>query len=515
VQFYNVTENDVYWATNYGIPLSILLHHSPVLYEPIWEDYSGFSEKVLWGGALKKPERSVYTAYDYELYTFSDGTGYIWIPAAKVPAAGTVIKILYSTDTRYTNFNHVVFTHDQLNVTYSASISFSPTGSKTFTDYLGATHTFTDSALITISNSTNLMDGANYTLTGTMDWYAQDIKVFKENPTTIKVYWQTSWEDTGSGSGIQILFDSFELTWTITPPPLTDLHIDWAHIDMDYRISAQYNAALKMYNVSITFDINGIGLRSDELYDEHIPGRYEWVTVGRDAHSVDSVGSALVSAAFKNKQVEIGIGGMDMMGTTYAYEIPYVLHKFGTANAFQDYFLTPDTSTPGQRLTLRDDWCHTWPVSSSNIIAVGGPLANWVSMYFNDFTEAFYGAPWFTPYAGWSGKIAALSCWNKTAYANTGGEDGIGYAMIGTYKDINGTVGFVIYGLDGRDTYYATKFFHEEIIYELQEFPPCATSIIIKIDYTDPAHPTFTIPEVLGTISETLVEGWKGGIHDP
>jgi hypothetical protein len=41
-------------------------------------------------------------------------------------------------------------------------------------------------------------------------------------------------------------------------------------------------------------------------------------------------------------------------------------------------------------------------------------------------------------------------------------------------------------------------------------------SRIIEIDYEDPMHPTFTIPEVLGTISETRVEGIKGDLHpDP
>jgi hypothetical protein len=61
--------------------------------------------------------------------------------------------------------------------------------------------------------------------------------------------------------------------------------------------------------------------------------------------------------------------------------------------------------------------------------------------------------------------------------------------------------------------------------YELQRFPDHATSIIIQIDYCDPLHPTFTIVEVLGTISETMVydplyrlpctSPYKGGIHDP
>jgi hypothetical protein len=64
------------------------------------------------------------------------------------------------------------------------------------------------------------------------------------------------------------------------------------------------------------------------------------------------------------------------------------------------------------------------------------------------------------------------------------------------------------------------------------------TALILEIDYTDPEHPTFCIPEVLGTISERggtfnpdkpleHLKGWteywapydytieKGGIHDP
>ena len=244
------------------------------------------------------------------------------------------------------------------------------------------------------------------------------------------------------------------------------------------------------------------------------PGRYEWFVVGRDAHTVDSLGAGFLTATVKQKTMAIGIGGMDMMGISYSYEIPYLLHRFGTDNAFQDYFLTPETTYPGQRLTLRDDWCHTWPISSSNIISVGGPSANWVTMYFNDFTDAFYAAPWFTPYADWSGKLAALTCWNKNAYANTGEQDGIGYAMIGTYKDINGTVGLAIYGLDGRDTYYASQWFHDNIE-QVQDFPLCLTSIIIEIDYEDPEHPEFDVVECLGTISEALVHDVKGGIHDP
>jgi hypothetical protein len=279
----------------------------------------------------------------------------------------------------------------------------------------------------------------------------------------------------------------------------------------------------------------------NETFDETSfgPGRYEWLTVGRDAHSVDSAGSSLVTAAFKQKNITMGISGMDMMGLTSAQEIPYAMFKFGAGNTFQDYFIPSDPTSPGQRLTLSDDWCTYWPVASSNMISVGGPLANWVSMYFNDFTSGLYGAPWFTPYVSWKEKIVALTCWNKTdaanSYINSGGATGTGYATIGTYKDINGTVGLVIYGLDARDTYYATQWLHGDAarginpgIIQLQSAPRGLTSIIIKIDYTDQEHPTFSIPELLGTITETAwthqytniytgqgVVEEKGGIHDP
>jgi len=195
-----------------------------------------------------------------------------------------------------------------------------------------------------------------------------------------------------------------------------------------------------------------------------------------------------------------------MMGITPEYEVPYVLHKFGAGNTFEDYFLTPDPSTPGQRLTLSDDWCTYWPITSSNILSIGGPLANWVTMYFNDFTDAFFAAPWFTPYEPFKGKILALTCWNKTAYANT---ESKGYATIGTYKDINGTVGLVIWGLDARDTYYASQWLHGDEergippgTWYLQEINSGVTSIILQINYADPKHPTFSIVEELGTISE-------------
>jgi hypothetical protein len=285
------------------------------------------------------------------------------------------------------------------------------------------------------------------------------------------------------------------------------------------------NSTLKFYKwVSgsyTTWDLYGCNVKV--LYstiEENEKGRYEWAIMGRDAFTSDSLGGALVTAAFKNKDIEIGLSGLDMMYYEWSMaSIPYVMNCFGTApGARGDY--KDDGSTPGQRPALRDDWCTTWPITSSNMIAIGGPLANMFTSYLNEFTDAFYGTyvvGWgetYTTYATWQNKIVALTCWNGTKKGYAATYD-TGYAVISTYKDLNGTVGLTIWGHGPRDTYYASKFFHEEIIYELQSFPHCVTSIILKIDYTYPQHPTFTVVECLGTISERLVETTKGGIHDP
>jgi hypothetical protein len=232
-------------------------------------------------------------------------------------------------------------------------------------------------------------------------------------------------------------------------------------------------------------------------------GRYEWTVVGRDAASVDSVGAALVTAAFKNKAIEIGMAGLDMWDTELANQIPHVMRKFGTGDTMNDYHY--DHAAGDHRAALRDDWCTTWPVASSNMIGVGGPLANVYAYYMNDFTEAYYDST--------SGEIETSTCWNKNSYAS---DEDTGYAVISTYKDINGTVNLVIWGHWGRDTFYASKWFHEVGAVQLQDVPWCVTGIVLEIDYTE-HEPEVSVAEVLGTISEAEWihgEEEKGGIHD-
>jgi hypothetical protein len=92
----------------------------------------------------------------------------------------------------------------------------------------------------------------------------------------------------------------------------------------------------------------------------------------------------------------------------------------------------------------------------------------------------------------------AISCWSKNEYRDTAT---IGYAVISVYKDINGTVGLLIYGWTGQDTYWASTWLWMEGIEELQSLNPCVTSIILKIDYSK-CIPSVSIVELLGTISE-------------
>jgi hypothetical protein len=528
VDFYTVTETDVSDA-QLGFDLYIDLEHAPVLKASVWEAYCVFSERVLWEDELKYPIRSVYTGYDYELYLYSNDEGYIWIDDDDVPAAGTRIKILYSTYTSYDNFGSInpVVVDEYV---YINPLTIMETYQSTIIDPLGANHTLVVPQFgFTITALTALTQDATFSLYGTMDFYEEDFKVFKEGKTVINAIW---WDQTGPHGGrvfrhvdddgtLQINFTNFRMQWHIMPPAGEDLHVDWLHLDVDYNITAFYNNTTGNYTVTIDFEVNGEGGNNllgvspgwgDRLYAEHVPGRWEWIEVGRDAASIDSAGAALVSAAFKNKQVEIGIAGADMNSTTYANWMPYIMTKFGTGNAVTDYHY----NYPGgdHRTALKDDYCTTWPVASSNLIGVGGPIANVFAWYGNDFTEAFFGIDSFTDYAMWENKIAALTCWNKKSYEST---LATGYAVIGTYKDINGSVLLLIWGHWGRDTYFATKWFHEEGIYQLQEAPECLSSIIIEIDYT--VHePEISIVECLGTISETLwmhgIEA-KGGIHDP
>jgi hypothetical protein len=227
-------------------------------------------------------------------------------------------------------------------------------------------------------------------------------------------------------------------------------------------------------------------------------GRWEWGTVGETSAAVDSIGAEMVVAVFKNNLIEFGLGGLDIQDLIFGPKIPWMMRES-----------SPDALG---RYHLRDDWCshyktapeNSWPISSSNIITVGGPYPNMVCKYFNDFTQAMI----FTTVG--SG-FYAVTCWDRALieygfYESGTVTDRYGHAAISTYKDKNGTIGFIVYGWTGQDTYYATKWFDEHK-YELQHINLHVTDLILRIEYWDsegvPRYPPIvTICEKLGTISE-------------
>lgn len=342
-------------------------------------------------------------------------------------------------------------------------------------------------------------------------------------------------------------WDEFTGTGTTLDPLPVDVEWD-AYETFAERVTVKSTGALMERDVD--YSINpGTGVISGLTYGTYVvrwssnvwyetidsnnfgPGRYEWGIVGRDAASVDSAGAVYVAASLKQKNMTFGLAGADMYNTVPANQMPYIMNQFGDGDTMADYM-----DTIG-RAALDDDWCTYWPVASSNVFGVGGPLANVLSYYANDFTNAFYGLPEYSGTA-YSGMITGVPCWNRgwdgtwNVYSSS---ESVGYAVISTYLDINGTVIFEVWGHWGRDTYYATQWLHGDAarginpgILQLQEAPRGLTSIILKITYTDPKHPTFSIPECLGTISETEwvhnyiniytdanVTETKGGIHDP
>ena len=282
----------------------------------------------------------------------------------------------------------------------------------------------------------------------------------------------------------------------------------------------------------------------EEPWDEvkvvyEIPdARYEWIVVGRDikknpetgeiidrgARTPDVLAAAYVAAAMKNKNFELWYTGLDR-NETYYDKVPYVMSKLvADGDKWENYI------DAFGRPAFRDEWCKVTvpceavPISTANIITVGGPAANLATEYFNEFTDAFYAWPARTPAANLKGKIFAPTCWSRNAYADLieAKELKVGYAVIATYKDLNGTVGLVIWGLTGTDTYWAAAWFHDALLGssdatgstqpDIQQIKPGITAIVLKITYDGCRPVSFEIVEFLGTISETT---WPGDTQQP
>ncbi len=187
-----------------------------------------------------------------------------------------------------------------------------------------------------------------------------------------------------------------ELEWDMmyspqgsTFPDIMNVWIENWDMDVEYSITVSYNTVTQNYTVTplIWFTAEGSTSPTATLYDEYVSGRYEWGVVGTNAASVDSAGLSLISATLKDKGVEYGIAGEDMYDPQIANQMPWIMSKMGAGTTWSDYYF----GTTDYRVGLRDDFCTTWQIAHANLVGSGGPLANMLAYYGNDFTAAFFG----------------------------------------------------------------------------------------------------------------------------
>lgn len=173
----------------------------------------------------------------------------------------------------------------------------------------------------------------------------------------------------------------------------------------------------------------------------------------------------------------------------------------------------------------------------NGIITLGGPKADGLTRYFNDFGYAIQregtsndalirggtvtgSAPTSNPNLG-TLDYFPVSSWatNQTTFGY-----GAGYAVISLATDVNGTRGLSIYGWNGRDTYWASAWASQYILGSSNSWIPHGTvAVILHITYSsgscEPIQ--FTVVKALGTITEMGINDfavtngytWRGTIQ--
>ncbi|TRO53806.1 hypothetical protein E2P71_05655 [Candidatus Bathyarchaeota archaeon] len=293
--------------------------------------------------------------------------------------------------------------------------------------------------------------------------------------------------------------------------------------DVDYTITPFTVHFLKPFS---DYDLYKVLYSTYLLDSEESPwhvGRWEWIVVGEPSLASDSIGTGMVASAWSDwKNVETWLSGLDVQSEVFGPTMPYTMRRFATGldggQDFQYDFVGGD-----YRSAFKDDWStpdewsgeeiYPYAISSSNIIVVGGPLVDLAAYYFNDFTDAFvfseYGDGFYAP-----------GCWARTTqdhwqdmdivdatddqlwYDSTTVDDDVGYAIISTYKDLNETVGFIVYGYTAEDTYYACYALRGGGLPWLQLVQEGVTTVLLEIDYSD-LHPvSFHVREFLGPFTE-------------
>ena len=575
VDTYTVTATDV--SNGY---LNLVLLHTPVHFVSAWEAYDSESERVFVNAVLQYPDRSVaanepktpppgtYHAPKYTLVV-NNGVGTVEFPSSSFAlSVGDMIKVIYATD--------VTNTTGALSYSYGPSWQYVTSGNYTNTipfDFSGDIQSWTDSLSVyhdlsakdAAGNFTSLassMPVTNMTWAfngSTLDWEVKPFTIYKEDTTNLEISDEHNgnWTLTAEGNGtlptynMTIDFSQLKIKWEIHGPT-GDLFTDLSDVEItDWDMLVTYSLTVQFWsypNGTHFYEYTGFlsftPKRGTTLFDEEIPGSYNWGVVGANAASVDSAGLSLIAATLKDKFVEYGIAGEDINATDPTLQMPWIFsivnpvstgNIAGLAANWSPYLYNCGSDF---RVGLKDDWDPfgtAVQITRANLVASGGPLANMLSYYGNDFATALYGIPYFTsPYGSpWDGAIVPVSCWNFSGTGETQRvyytSEEYGYAVISTFEDPNGTMGLLMWGVWGRDTQYAAYWYYQDLAWEFQCFPCGATSIVLQITYnTTTLKPmAFNVVEVLGTISETgiMSNPWqpyawtptatplKGGLH--
>jgi hypothetical protein len=293
--------------------------------------------------------------------------------------------------------------------------------------------------------------------------------------------------------------------------------------DVDYDISPRVTGGIMITNAA--YEGYFYKILYTTKYDGDIwhTGQWEWTILGEASLPSDSLGASMVSSAWGDwKNIEVWLSGLDYQSTEVAPSIPWVMRNFTATSNGRDAFYMDDP-VDHERACFKDDWCtpddwtgdeiHPYAVSSSNVIVVGGPINNLAAEYFNDFTDAlifteygdgFYGPGCWarTTQDHWEGNVFVNVTDDELWYNSDTTLDDVGHAIVSVYKDLNETVGFIVYGYTAEDTYYACYALRGGLLPWMQYLQDGTTTLVIEIDYTS-LHPVkFHVKESLGRFTE-------------
>ncbi|MGA2309106.1 MAG: hypothetical protein ABSG57_06110 [Candidatus Bathyarchaeia archaeon] len=349
----------------------------------------------------------------------------------------------------------------------------------------------------------------------------------------------------------------------------------------DPRPAVDFNetGAANQIETEVSYTLNQVFNPTDLNSLKTSPNPFMWTGLGQSAATTDSAGSSLLGGAYGANETALGLfdrndtmfpwtGGIGMLGS-----IPYGLDSFG-GNYYETFSNSgkatgTDTTTykrtgllgfvPGTAEEIEtgvtfppqpvaggfdydnDTWYPsidplnlTWSYSPyvlaptvsyhpNGILSLGGPKANGLTRYFNDFGFAI-------SREGTSGSYYALvnggtvagtaptsdpsllsldyfpvSTWNV---GTTHFGYGANYAVISLVKDVNGTRGLSIYGWNGRDTYWAATWASQYLLgnttLSSAGLPSGTVALILQMTYGGPnMEPSaFTVVKALGTITE-------------